>query len=715
MYRRFFVIAIAALAIGCTPKTKSKKPKDHKPPPTGGHKSASTGQKTPKRGASSVAGKTGDAIKRTPPASFAKAAEFAPWTSVDDVKKACAKHLAAALEIKKGLLAVKTFDQKSVLEPYNNLLIELDRIMPMSELIANVHPKKPVREAAEKCEQQAKKLVTALKLDRGLYGVLRKVDPAGLDASTKRFIKHLLREYKRAGVDRDDKTRAKLATLDAKMVKLGQEFSRNIRNDKRFIDITEKQLAGLPKDFIETRKKKAKGGKIRISTDYPDFYPVVSYADDESVRKGIYQQFLSRAFPKNQAVLQALLQARHDYATTLGYADWASYNAEDKMVKKKGVIADFLKRVVALARPRMESDKKDVLARKKKDFPKATAVYYWDRFYYVNKIRKERFGVDPAAVRAHFEFGRVKAGIMALSQKLFAVTFKKVDAKVWHPSVDAYDVYDRGKRIARFYLDLHPRKGKYGHAAEFPIITGIPGVQLPAASLVTNFPAPKKGGPPALMEHHQVTTFFHEFGHLMHQLLAGRHHWVTQSGINCEWDFVEAPSQLLEEWTWDHAVLAKFAKHHKTGNVIPKALVDKMRKAKEFGRGLHVMRQMFYAYLSFTYHSQDPKTLDLVATMKRLYQDISPYPHQGKSAVFANFGHLNGYSSMYYTYMWSLVMAKDLFTRFAKEGLMSEKTALSYRQTVLEPGGAKDAAVMMKDFLGRPYSFAAFQTWLKGS
>jgi len=432
------------------------------------------------------------------------------------------------------------------------------------------------------------------------------------------------------------------------------------------------------------------------------------------VRRQLYELFLKRAHPVNDDILKKLLAARHQYATLLGYEDWASYNAEDKMVKDKKVIADFIEKVSALARPRMQADLKTILARKKKDHPPARAVGSWDRYYYVNRIKAEKYGVDPTEVRAYFDFANVKAGLLKITEEMFGLKLTKVDgAKVWHESVEAYDVYEGDKKIARFYLDLHPREGKYKHAAEFPLYTGVPGVQLPSASLVTNFPDPSKtGGKPALTEHKQVVTFFHEFGHLMHQLLDGRHKWVTMSGITCEWDFVEAPSQLLEEWAWDHGVLSRFAKHHETGKAIPADLVKRMNEARSFGKGVHVMRQMFYAALSFNYHNKAPGSFDLMKEMRRVQRGYSPYPYIKGTAVYANFGHLNGYSSMYYTYMWSLVQAKDMLSSFLAKGLMDKANAVSYRKKILEPGGTVDAADMVKAYLGRPYAFDAYQAWL---
>ena len=714
--RRVAVVSMVAVVsalviVACKPK----------PTPAAKDKAQTTGDLRPEAmGAqdSQVSKDPMSALDPDRPQPPAKGVITAPdvWTTVEGVKRGCESHLARAEKLKTQLVTVQgKRTLANTLKPYNAILIQLDRILPKSELVANTNPAKPVRTAAEKCEQLAKKFVSKLKLNRKVYEAIKGVDTKGFDRRAQRFVRLTLRDYRRAGVDKDAPTRKKLSALDALRVKLGQTFQRNVREDKRFILVTEKELEGLPADYIKARAPKKVGGKIKITTAYPDFFPLQSYAKSEKIRRALYHKYLQRAYPKNATILKQLLVARHTYATLLGFKDWADYNAEDKMVKNKKVIATFIDRVASLARPKMQADLKDILARKKKDDPKATRVGAWDRFYYVKKIQSERFGVKPAEVRAYFDFVKVKQGLLEIAQELWQVKFKRVPtAKVWHKSVEAYDVFDRGALIARFYLDLHPRKGKYGHAAEFPIHTGIRGVQLPSAALVTNFPDPSKtGGGPALTEHTQVTTFFHEFGHLMHKLLAGRHDWGTQSGITCEWDFVEAPSQIMEEWAWDAKILSRFAKHHKTGKPIPAKLVARMRRADEFGKGVHVMRQMHYAALSFNYHNQDPRKMDLLKQLQAVQKKYSPYPYEKDTHSYCNFGHLQGYSSMYYTYMWSLVLAKDLFTRFKKEGLMNKKTALDFRKKILEPGGSRDAVDMVKDFLGRPHTFAAYEAWLK--
>ena len=672
--------------------------------------------------AASVAGKEPSAAMPAAtetPAAIATAGPLLPleeppiWTTVTQVDLACEKGLAAAQARRQAILAVAgPRTQANTLQPYNEMLIEVDRVLPGSELTANVHPERPVRDAAERCQQRAMKFLSDLKLDRGLFEALAGLPAATLQPKARRFLEHLLRDYRRAGVDKDEATRRELARLNEMMVRTGQDFSRNIREDKRFIELSSAQdLEGLPADFVASHPP-GEDGKIRISTDYPDFFPFQTYSPRGDLRRELYRTFLQRAYPANERILKKLLGMRHRYATLLGYSDWAAYNAEDKMVKRREVIEQFIERVTAIGRPRMQAELAQLLERKKKDEPAATTINVWDRFYYVRTLRSERFGVDAQKVRAYFPYPKVKAGILALAQELFQVRFVPVPgAKVWAPKVEAYDVFDGERRVARFYLDMHPRDGKYGHAAEFPMISGVPGVQVPAASLVCNFPDPADGGP-ALMEHSDATTFFHEFGHLMHQLLATQP-WINQAGINCEWDFVEAPSQLLEEWTWDAQILRRFAHHHETGEPIPAELVAQMRQADELGKGVHVMRQMFYARLSFVMHAQDPQRLLPLDVMQEVQKGYSPYPYEPDTYTYCNFGHINGYSSMYYTYMWSLVLAKDLFTRFKAQGLLDAETARAYRGAVLEPGGAVDAADMVRTFLGREHTFTAFEEWLE--
>jgi thimet oligopeptidase len=296
--------------------------------------------------------------------------------------------------------------------------------------------------------------------------------------------------------------------------------------------------------------------------------------------------------------------------------------------------------------------------------------------------------------------------------RLFGVEFQKVDGtEVWHPDVYVYDVLQGKDKLGRIYLDMHPREGKYKHAAQFDLVSGVNDQQLPEGVLVCNFANPRTTTP-ALLEPHEVETMFHEFGHLMHTLIGGKQKWIYFSGVATEHDFVEAPSQMLEEWVTDAKTLQLFAKHYQSGQAIPEEMVARMKKANEFGKGELARNQMFYAALSLQSHRVDPRTIDMDKLSEKLQKKYSPFTYIPGTHFWASFGHLDGYSAMYYTYMWSLVIAKDMFSMFEKNGLLDPATAKRYRETVLAPGGSKDAADLVKDFLGREYGFESYKKWL---
>ncbi len=329
-------------------------------------------------------------------------------------------------------------------------------------------------------------------------------------------------------------------------------------------------------------------------------------------------------------------------------------------------------------------------------------------------MKAEQYNFDSQSVRPFFEYTRVKQGVMDISSKLFGVTFRAVrDAAVWHEDVEVFDVLEGERVLGRIYLDMYPRDNKYKHYAQFTLTNGKAGSTLPEGVLVCNFP--KAGTEPALMEHTDVETLFHEFGHLLHHVLGGHTRWAGISGVATEWDFVEAPSQMLEEWVWAPSTLQTFARHVETNQPIPSDLVARMKAADEFGKGLFVRQQMFYAATSLELHSRDPKGLDTSKVVAELQEKYTPFKFVDGTYFQESFTHLDGYSAIYYTYMWSLVIAKDMFTVFSRDGLLNPAAATRYRKTVLEPGGSKPAAELVQDFLGRPYNFNAYEAWLNAN
>ena len=593
-----------------------------------------------------------------------------------------------------------------VLRAWNAVGLHLDNVLSATSLLSNVHPDEAVRDLAQEVEQEAHRLLTELSLDRALYDVLDGVDADGLDAAASRMLARSLRDFERSGVDRDEATRERLRELSERQTALGQEFSRNIRDGVRRVRVEPDRLGGLPADWSEAHPP-GDDGLVELTTEYPDYVPVMTFATDRGVREEMARAYLDRAWPDNDEVLRALLAVRRESAELLGYEDWPSFDAEVKMIGSGAAIGGFVDRIAALAEDAARRDFTVLLERLRQDDPVATEVTAVDKAFYAEVLRRERFAVDAQEVRRYFDFTKVRQGLLDVTGRLFALEYVEVaDAPVWHDEVTAYDVVaaDRPGRplLGRIYLDLHPRPGKYSHAAQFTLTDGVRDHQLPEGVLVCNFPR-------GLMEHDQVVTLFHEFGHLVHHVLGGHQEWVRFSGVATEWDFVEAPSQMLEEWAWDHAVLSTFATDA-SGEPIPASLVERMRAADEFGKGYLARTQMFYAALSYQLHRDVPD--DLTAASRALQRRYDLFAPLEGTHFHASFGHLGGYTSAYYTYMWSLVIAKELFSAFDPADLLDPEVARRYRDEVLVPGGSRDAADLIASFLGRPYGFDAFERWL---
>ena len=602
----------------------------------------------------------------------------------------------------------------ATLTVYDDGLAAISDAAAQAELARQGSPDPAMRKAAEDCDRQLQAMFTAINQDRAIYDVLSSLDLSSQDGTTRWWMTRELREFRRAGVDRDDATREKVRTLADELVGIGQEFDRNIPSDVKKVGFSPADLTGLPADFL-TAHPAGTDGKIVLTTDYPDYFPVRSYARKATTREAMWRAFMTRAAPQNIAVLERLLVKRQELAHTLGYANWADYVTENKMIRTGQAASDFIERITAASGPRAEQEKQLLLARKRKDVPGAKTLDPWDIVYYGERVKAERYRFDAQQARPYFEAGRVFQGVLDVSGKLFDISYRPVDkAVVWHSDVRTFDVIagpsfgDRaGKSLGRIYLDLHPRDGKFKHAAQFTVISGQAGHRLPEGALLCNFP--KAGG---LVEYDDVRTLFHEFGHLVHHVLGGNTRWAATSGVRTEQDFVEAPSQMLEEWMRDPGVLQSFAKHVKTGEPIPAKMVEQLRVAEEFGKGLEVRRQMFLAATSLHLHQREAKGLDSSAVVAESMEKYWTFPFVKGMALQASFGHLNGYSAVYYTYMWSLVIAKDMFTPFHSKGVFDRETATRYRERVLAQGGGKPAADLVADFLGRPYDFKAYEAWL---
>ncbi|WP_063001937.1 M3 family metallopeptidase [Nocardia mikamii] len=609
--------------------------------------------------------------------------------------------LRTAADTVEQLKAATPGDTAAVLGLWNDADIALRGADSAAHLFAEVHPDSEVRRLAEELVQDIDRARIERDLDRALYDVVAATDSSNLDEVSARMREHVLRDFRRSGVDRDEGTRDRLREISERLTVLEQEFGRAIREDVRSIRVAPDTLDGLPADFVAAHPPAA-DGLVTVTTDYPDYLPFRTYARDADARRALTVEFESRGWPANDAVLHEILDLRAEKARLLGFDSWPDYDADVKMIGSGHAIAEFIERIASAAEAAGRRDLETLLARRRADEPTATGIDRSEVGYYTELVRREQYDVDAREVRRYFDFPRVRAGLLEVTGRLFGLEYRPVEVPRWHEDVAVYDVYADGERRGRIYLDLHPREGKYKHAAQFDLVGGVAGKLLPEGVLVCNF---SRG----LMEHQHVVTLFHEFGHLIHHVVGGHQNWARFSGVATEWDFVEAPSQMLEEWAWDATILATFAVDE-TGAPIPAELVQRMRAAKEFGKGISVLTQVGYTEISYLLHQDRPADHDpVVIDAVTRHSGIAEVP---RTHFQASFGHLAGYTSAYYTYLWSLVIAKDLFSVFDAGDLFDSVVAQRYRDSILAPGGSRDAGDSVAEFLGRPFTFDAFAAWL---
>jgi len=564
------------------------------------------------------------------------------------------------------------------------------------------------RAAGGACEVRIAAIANRIALSRPIYDRLKAIPQTGADAPTRLFLARALGDFERSGVALPEAQRKQAQALADHLAELGTRFDKAIADGRKTVQAEPAELEGLPADFIAAHKP-GPDGKITISTDYTDSVPVMTYANSAALRERLSRASLTRAYPENDATLRDLIDTRDQLAHLLGRQDHAHLVLENKMLDTPAKVEALLEEMAQVARPAARRDYARKLAVYQLDHPGAQHFNTWDNAWLTNQVQKRDFAYDRQQARQYFAYNAVRDGILRLTERLFSVRIRPWNTPVWAPGVEAYEMLDGAKVIGRFYFDSHPRPGKYEHANAVPLRPGIKDSEVPVGALVMNLPAGDHMT--GLMEHGDVETFLHEFGHLLHHIFGGQQaQWAAQSGVATEWDFVEAPSQMLEEWVYDYDTLSKFAVNAK-GEPIPRELVEKMNKARYFDLGMVDMRQIALSMISLRLH-QGPAPADLGARTREIQAKYDPLPWPQWAQMQDSFPHLNGYSAIYYTYRWSKVIADDLFTRFAKNGLTDRATATRYRKLVLEPGGSKPAAQLVQDFLGRPVSLDAYKAEL---
>lgn len=633
-------------------------------------------------------------------------------TDLDNPEKLgafCASENQLMLE---HMATLESFDGKATIDSYykslDSLFTSLGNLQSYAQSLSGVHPDPDLRTAGENCAQLLSEIGTDLSLSRPIYEAVSQLDVSSEAPATQHSVEKTLLGYRLSGVDKDDATRQRIRELNTELVNVGQTFDRNIREDVRTMELDSvEDLAGLPQDYIAAHPP-GEDGKIRITTQYPDLFPFVTYSESDELRKELLTIYGNRAYPQNKEVLEKLMALRFELAQLVGFGNYAQLVTADKMVGSPERVEGFLEELKGYTTEANDRDYQVLLDRLRQDQPDAERVESWQASYITEKVRNEKFQVDSKKTREYFNYKNTRDGILTMVQDLFQVQVRPWQTETWHEDVESYELLDGERVLGRFYLDMHPREGKYQHAAMFPFVNGIEGEQLPVAALVCNFPAGTD-----LMQHSQVITFLHEFGHLVHWMFAGHQDWSNVSGIATEWDFVEAPSQMLQEWVWDYETISRFAKDS-DGEVIPEELLNKMIAARDFGLGIATRRQLSLAAMSLNIYNQDPADVDLDELIPRMSREYTHYEAIPDTHFYTAFGHLNGYSAIYYTYQWSLAIATDMFTRFEEQGLRNVEVAGAYRDIVLGSGGTKPAAELVTEFLGRDISFKPYADRLSG-
>lgn len=613
------------------------------------------------------------------------------------------KDLAALIAIPQ---AERTFE--NTIMGYERAFDNYGNALGMSGFLSYVSTDKKFRDAANDLQMQISQYMVDVATRRDVYKAIREYTDTNprLDPVQAKLVKEMLIGFKNSGMDLNDADLEKFKALNKEKAEYIIKFDKNIQEYKDPLAVTQEQLQGLGEDYIK-KLSKTDDGKYLVTLDYPDYVPFMQNADDEQARKELEFKFNRRGGQENVGLLEKTLTLRREIARLLGYKNHAELRLENRMAKNPKTVMAFLKDLQKKLKPLGKKEDKEMIAYKNSKTGKnSRTLYSWESGYWSNKFRKENLELDSEKIKEYFPSQVVIDGMLDLFGGVFGITFEPVDIPVWHPDVKAFKIKDKasGELVAYFYMDLYPREGKYKHAACFGLVEGEEKqdgtYQIPFVAIVANLNKPS-GDTPSLLKHSEVETLFHEFGHVLHNALT-KAKYSAFSGTSVSWDFVEAPSQMLERWAWDPQVLKKISKHYKTGESLPDDLIKRMIAAKNFGAGGMYLRQDFFAQYDMTLHTADT-TPDTTKLYFELTKKIRGLPLTKGTIPQASFGHImGGYDAGYYGYLWSEVIAEDFFGEFKKNGIFNPETGLKFRREILEKGGTLDEEKMVENFLGRP-------------
>ncbi|PVU91583.1 hypothetical protein BB561_004325 [Smittium simulii] len=593
--------------------------------------------------------------------------------------------------------------------------------------LQHVSADKDIRDASTEAEQMLEEFYIETRMRKDVYQVVKHLFEntdkwAHITGEDRRLFTKTELEYRRDGLALNNEDGDKLKEILKRISELAIKFSKNINEGDAEILFTKEQLDGLPDDFFEGRPTKIENGidHFVVTTKYPDLFAVLKSANNELTRKNLVI-LDERKCKENNDILAEVIKLRLRAAKLLGYKSHAEFVLEEKMAKNIPSVVNFENDLINLLNPLADKEIEMLTALKEKHlgYPKdkeASKIYSWDIQYYFRLLKEQLYDINEQQIKEYFSMEQVTKGILDIFQKMLGLIFTEMpNSNAWHSDVKLYQVNDAKSKVlvGHFWMDLFPRDGKYNHAACWPLRPGFDNLDgtrsYPVCAIVANFTKPT-ATKPSLLKHDEVVTYFHEFGHVMHGICSLTK-WSRFHGTNVESDFVEAPSQMLENWCWEPKVLQSFSKHYVTGEPIPESIVKNLIDAKNVNAGIFNLRQIFFGVFDMTVHSTETEDIDILGIYSSLRKnickvdlgDINTWP-------VATFGHiLGGYDAGYYGYLWSQVFSADMFeNRFKKDGVSNDCTGLEYRYQILQPGGSRDAKDSLYQFLGRNPDNKAF-------
>ena len=567
--------------------------------------------------------------------------------------------------------------------------------------MGDVHPDEKIRDFGNEADSKIQNLALEIFKDQDLYEKFKEIETKNLDEESKTFYRDLEIDFKDAGHGLSDEKKDRLIEIEKKLIDLSISFSENIAKDKTEVLFLEDELKGLSQNELKNLRKN--NDSFVITMAYPDINAVMENCSVRKTREIVWKAFNNRAVKENSPILEEAVQLRNEKALLFGFKTWAEYRLQNRMAKSPKNVASMYESLIPKLQKAAEVEKNELV----KDNIEVSNIAPWDIRYFISKERSSVSSIENSELKKFFYIHDVKTEMFKVCEEVFDLQIKpESNETVWHEDVELWSLWEKnGQQLAYFYLDLYPREGKYTHAAVFDISSGGSSRQeLPICSMVANFPNPNTGD--GLMTFDEVETLFHEFGHVLHNGI-GKSKYTRFVGANCEWDFVEAPSQIMEHWVWKVECMKRISTHIESGESLSEEICEKLNKSKNIGVSLLTLRQVSFGLADQHLHGENFK--DSLLEIEHAAQKVTTITYPKDINHLAAFGHLlGGYDAAYYGYLWAEIIGDDLFSRFENEGVLSNSVGVDYKNKILKPGGTVPAENMVQDFLGRKWNDEAF-------